>query len=162
MALGHDGLLHEVLGLLANLFSDCPPAQKAFASSGNPSLLQRTLNLVFKPSLDLPTFQVQVHTSHFCVQSGISVKHGQVHTCCCGMICECETSQEHSASHTYIVSNFALHVPVSSCSTATMPALTQSTTISSLLHHSCPLAQLYVVMAADGHTPQPPNPIILG
>lgn len=140
MALGHDGLLHEVLGLLANLFSDCPSAQKAFASSGNPSLLQRTLNLVFKPSLDLPTFQVQVHD----------------------MICECETSQEHSASHTYIVSNLALHVPVSSCSTATMPALTQSTTISSLLHHSCPLAQLYVVMAADGHTPQPPNPIILG
>lgn len=60
MALGHDGLLHEVLGLLANLFLDCPSAQKAFVSSGNPSLLQRTLNLVFKPSLDLPTFQVQV------------------------------------------------------------------------------------------------------
>ena len=61
MALNHDGLLHEVLGLLANLFLDCPSAQKAFASSGNPSMLQRTLNLIFKPSLDLPTFQVQLH-----------------------------------------------------------------------------------------------------
>lgn len=82
MALGHDGLLHEVLGLLGNLFLHCPSAQKAFASSGNPSLLQRTLNLVFKPSLDFPTFQVQVDTSHFCVQSGISIKRGQMHTCC--------------------------------------------------------------------------------
>ncbi len=58
MALGHDGLLHEVLGLLANLFPGCPSAQKAFANSGNPSLLQRTLALVNKPSLDLPTLQV--------------------------------------------------------------------------------------------------------
>ena len=58
MALGHDGLLHEVLGLLANLFPACPSAQKAFAGSGNPSLLQRTLTLVSKPSLDLSTLQV--------------------------------------------------------------------------------------------------------
>jgi len=58
MALGHDGLLHEVLGLLANLFPGCPSAQKAFASSGNPSLLQRTLTLVNKPNLDLPTLEV--------------------------------------------------------------------------------------------------------
>ena len=67
MALGHDGLLHEVLGLLANLFQDCLSAQKAFASSGNPSLLQRTLNLIFRPSLDLPTVQVRVHHFHFVV-----------------------------------------------------------------------------------------------
>lgn len=82
MALGHDGLLHELLGLLGNLFLDCPSAQKAFASSGNPSLLQRTLNLTFKPTLDLPTFQVQVDSTHFSVQSGIFVKTGQMHTCC--------------------------------------------------------------------------------
>lgn len=66
MAVGHDGLLHEVLGLLANLFLGCPPAQKAYASSGNPSLLQRTLNLIFKPSLDLSTFQVQLHQVPSC------------------------------------------------------------------------------------------------
>ena len=59
MALGHDGLLHETLGLLANLFPDCPPAQKAFASSGNPSLLERTVSLVSKSSLDWATFQVK-------------------------------------------------------------------------------------------------------
>ena len=58
MALGHDGLLHEALGLLANLFADCPSAQKAFAASGNPSLLDRTISLVSKSSLDLATFQV--------------------------------------------------------------------------------------------------------
>ena len=87
MALAHDGLLHEVLGLLANLFIDCPSAQKAFPSSGNPSLLQRTLNLIFKPSLDLPTFQVQVHTSHCCVQLGWSVKRAQIHTCCLFTMC---------------------------------------------------------------------------
>ena len=66
MALGHDGLLHEVLGLLANLSLGCPPAQKAFANSGNPSLLQRTLNLIFKPSLDLATFQVRLHQVPAC------------------------------------------------------------------------------------------------
>ena len=58
MALGHDGLLHEVLGLMANLCPSCPTARKAFASVGNPSLLQRVLNLVNKPNLDLPTLQV--------------------------------------------------------------------------------------------------------
>ena len=58
MALGHDGLLHEALGLLANLFPDCPPAQKVFASNGNPSLLGRTISLVCKSGLDLATFQV--------------------------------------------------------------------------------------------------------
>ncbi|KAL0055596.1 hypothetical protein WJX82_002269 [Trebouxia sp. C0006] len=62
MALGHDGLLHEVLGLLANLFPGCPSAQKAFASSGNPSLLQRTLVLVNKPNLDLPTLEMGMTT----------------------------------------------------------------------------------------------------
>lgn len=66
MALGHAGLLHEVLGLLANLFLGCPPAQKAFGSTGNPSLLQRTLHLIFKPSLDLSTFQVQLNQSRTC------------------------------------------------------------------------------------------------
>lgn len=81
MALNHDGLLHEVLGLLANLFLDCPSAQKAFVSSGNPSLLQRTLNLIFKPSLDLPTFQVHVHTPHFFVSLAYLVKHGQQDPC---------------------------------------------------------------------------------
>ena len=58
MALRHDGLLHEVLGLLANVFPGCPLAQRAFASNGNPSVLQRTLELIMKPNLDLPTFQV--------------------------------------------------------------------------------------------------------
>ncbi|DBB03962.1 TPA: hypothetical protein ACH3X1_013032 [Trebouxia sp. C0004] len=62
MALGHDGLLHEVLGLLANLFPGCPSAQKAFASSGNPSLPQRILTLVNKPSLDLPTLELGMAT----------------------------------------------------------------------------------------------------
>jgi len=65
MALGHDGLLHEVLGLLANLFPGCPSAQKAFASSGNPSLLQRTLVLVNKPNLDLPTLEVSAGSCSF-------------------------------------------------------------------------------------------------
>ena len=65
MALGHDGLLHEVLGLLANLFPGCPSAQKAFASSGNPSLLQRTLIFVNKPNLDLPTLEVSAGTCSF-------------------------------------------------------------------------------------------------
>lgn len=58
MALGHDGLLHEVLGLLANLFPGCPEAQRAFCSGAAPSLLQRCLDLIFKPSLDLPTLEV--------------------------------------------------------------------------------------------------------
>lgn len=85
MALGHDGLLHEVLGLQANLFLGCPPAQKAFANSGNPSLLQRILNLIFKPSLDLSTFQVvtdapkieKCHTTAFneCHHAGCCFRH---------------------------------------------------------------------------------------
>lgn len=61
MALRHDGLLHEALGLLANVFPGCSLAQRAFASSGNPSLLQRTIELTTKPNLDLPTFQVTDH-----------------------------------------------------------------------------------------------------
>ena len=107
MALGHDGLLHEVLGLLANLFPGCPSAQKAFASSGNPSLLQRTLILVNKPNLELPTLEVHaglctlfeprlsIYTSclydssvwsahhHWEVQEG-STKH---HIRCCSVSC---------------------------------------------------------------------------
>ena len=58
MALGHDGLLHEVLGLLANLFPGCPEAQRAFCSGAAPPLLQRCLDLICKPSLDLPTLEV--------------------------------------------------------------------------------------------------------
>jgi len=65
MALRHDGLLHEMLGLLANLFPGCPSAQKAFASSGNPSLLLRTLTLVNKPNLDLPTLEVSAGLCSF-------------------------------------------------------------------------------------------------
>ena len=63
MALGHDGLLHELLGLLANMFPDCPSAQKAFAGSGNPSLLDRIISLVSRSGLDLPTFQVSSYKS---------------------------------------------------------------------------------------------------
>ena len=59
MALGHDNLLHEVLGLLANLFFDCFWAARKFGSSDSPSMLQRTINLVTKPNINLPTFQVQ-------------------------------------------------------------------------------------------------------
>lgn len=59
MALGHVGLLHEVLGLLANLFPGCPEAQRAFCSGGSPSMLQRCLDLMSKPNLDLSTLEVR-------------------------------------------------------------------------------------------------------
>lgn len=55
MAVGHDGLLHELLGLLGNLFPGCPAAQRAFSTG---ALLQRTLDLICKPGLDVPTLQV--------------------------------------------------------------------------------------------------------
>ena len=62
MALGHDGLLHQMLGLLANLFPNCLAAQRAFCSGPSPALLQRCLDLVCKPNLDLPTLEVR----HLC------------------------------------------------------------------------------------------------
>lgn len=67
MALGHVGLLHEVLGLLANMFPGCLEAQRAFCSAGSPALLQRCLDLVCKPTLDLPTLEVsRTSCCHHC------------------------------------------------------------------------------------------------
>ncbi|KAK9824474.1 hypothetical protein WJX72_010621 [[Myrmecia] bisecta] len=56
MALSNDALLHELLGLLANMLPGCPSASTALCTQGNVPLLARLLKLLSKTQLELPSF----------------------------------------------------------------------------------------------------------